>query len=141
SSRHGVALLTGDIGEVIEQGLVKRSRALLRADVVVAPHHGSAGSSRPDFVAATHARPVVVSAGYGNRFGHPRADVVGRWQQVGAEVLDTATSGAVSIWLDGAGLQVRERRIWRSRVWDAAERARAAAILSTIEQTAAVPEG
>jgi competence protein ComEC len=141
ASRHGVALLTGDIGEVIEQGLVKRSRELLRADVVVVPHHGSAGSSRPDFVVATQARLVVVSAGYGNRFGHPRADVVRRWQHAGAEVLDTATSGAVSIWLDEAGLQARERRIWRSRVWDAAERARAAAILSTIEQTAAVPEG
>lgn len=141
ASRHGTVLLTGDIGEVIEQGLVKRSRALLNADVVVAPHHGSGGSSRPDFVAATQARLVVVSAGYGNRFGHPRADVVRRWQHAGAEVLDTATSGAISIWLGEGGLQVRERRIWRSHVWDAAERARAAAILSPIEQTAAVPEG
>lgn len=141
ASRHGTVLLTGDIGEVIEQGLVKRSRALLRADVVVAPHHGSGGSSRPDFVAATQARLVVVSAGHGNRFGHPRVDVVRRWQHAGAEVLDTATSGAISVWLGGEGLQVRERRIWRSRAWDAAERARAAAILSEIEQTAAVPEG
>lgn len=141
ASRHGTALLTGDIGEVIEQGLVKRNRAQLKADVVLAPHHGSAGSSRADFIAATQARLVLVSTGHGNRFGHPRADVVERWRHTGAELLDTANSGAVRIWLGEAGLQVRERRIWRSRVWDAAERARAAAILSPIEQTAAVPEG
>ncbi len=140
-SRHGTVLLTGDIGEVIEEGLVRRQRPSLRADVVVAPHHGSGGSSMPAFVAATQARVVLVSAGHGNRFGHPRPEVVGRWQGAGAEVLATPASGAVRVWLGEQGLQVRERRRWQRRLWNAAGRTRAAVILSADERTAMVPEG
>ena len=141
ASRYGSALLTGDVGEVIERGLVKRARSALKADVVLLPHHGSGNSSSPGFVEAAGARLALVSAGHGNRFAHPRREVVARWQRAGAEVLGTAGSGAVRVWLGRGGLQLRERRIARSRWWDAAERARAAAILSGIEQTARAPEG
>jgi competence protein ComEC len=140
-SRHGAVLLTGDIGEVIEQGLAKRQHGQLRADVVLAPHHGSGGSSLSAFVAATRARLVLVSTGHRNRFGHPRPEVVERWQRAGAEVLVTADSGAVRVWLGAEGLQLRERRVWRRRLWDAAGRERAAAILSADEQAASAPEG
>lgn len=138
---YGSVLLTGDIGEVIERGLVKRVGPALAADVVVIPHHGSAGSSSPAFINATRPRLALASAGYGNRFGHPRADVLERWRRSGAEVLATPASGAVRVWLGREGIQLRERRISRPRAWDAAERARAAAILSPIEQAATVPEG
>ena len=141
ASSHGNLLLAGDIGAVIEQGLVRRQAGLLHADVVVAPHHGSAGSSLPMFVSATGARLVLVSAGHGNRFGHPRREVVERWQRAGAEVLVSADSGAIRVWLGEHGLQLRERRHWRRRPWDAAERARLAAILSADEQAAVGPEG
>jgi len=92
-------------------------------------------------VAATRARLVLVSAGHRNRFGHPRPEVVERWRRAGAEVLVTADSGAVRVWLGGEGLQLRERRVWRRRSWDAAGRERAAAILSVDEQAASAPEG
>ena len=128
-SAHGALLLTGDIGEVIERQLLRRNPADLRADVVLAPHHGSAGSSDPGFVAATGARLALVSSGYGNRFGHPRPQVVARWQSHGAEVLDTAESGAIRVWLGAEGLQLRQRRHARPRLWDAA-RLRQAATLS-----------
>lgn len=138
---YGAALLTGDIGQVIEQRLLKQMPAKLRAEVVLVAHHGSGGSSSHAFVAATDARLALISSGHGNRFGHPRYDVVARWQRSGAEVLTTAGSGALQVWLGKAGLQLRERRIWRSRLWDAAEQARAAAILSDIKYAATAPEG
>ncbi len=119
---HGAALLTGDIGEVIERELVRKSPMQLRAEVVFAPHHGSAGSSDPRFVAATGARLALVSSGYRNRFGHPRPQVVARWQAAGAEVVDTADSGAVQVWLSSDGLALRERRHARPRLWDPARR-------------------
>lgn len=137
---HGAMLLTGDIGEVIEQRLLRDTPQALRADVVVAPHHGSAGSSRPGFVEATGARLVLISAGHGNRFGHPRRDVVRRWEDAGAEVITTAEAGAARVWLGRDGLQLRAYRHWRGRLWDAAGRARTAAILSTSKQAAGVPE-
>lgn len=135
-SAHGAMLLTGDIGEVVESRLLRQSPQDLHAEVVLAPHHGSAHSSQAAFVAATGARLVLISAGEGNRFGHPRPAVVARWQASGAEVATTPQGGALRVWLGRAGLQLRERRPWRARLWDAAERARAAAILSAGERTA-----
>jgi competence protein ComEC len=123
--RHGAALLPGDIGDIVERSLVHRVPGALRADVVVAPHHGSAGSSDPAFIRATRARLVLVSSGHGNRFGHPRANVVQRWQQAGAEVLDTRQGGALRVWLGREGLAVRERRHSRRHLWDAVQRQRA----------------
>ncbi|MHC1660448.1 DNA internalization-related competence protein ComEC/Rec2 [Stenotrophomonas maltophilia] len=141
ASAHGVILLAGDIGAATERRLVGRAPGELRADVVLVPHHGSGGSSDPAWVAAVAPRLAVVSAGHQNRFGHPKRDVVQRWRAVGAEVLATAESGAIRIWLGAQGLQLREQRIHAARWWDAAGRARSAAILSPIEQAAAGPEG
>ena len=125
---HGAVLLTGDIGEVVERALLRHDPDALRADVVLAPHHGSGGSSDPGFVAATGAKLALVANGFGNRFGHPRAEVVNRWRAQGAEVLETAESGAIRVWLGENGLQVRERRPFRARLWDAARLRRAATL-------------
>ncbi|HVJ36678.1 MAG TPA: DNA internalization-related competence protein ComEC/Rec2 [Stenotrophomonas sp.] len=130
------ALLTGDIGRVIEQRLLRLAPADLRAELVVVPHHGSANSSSAGFVAATGARLAIFSSGHGNRFGHPRPGVVRWWRRAGAEALETARSGAVRVWLGPAGLAVREQRRWQARHWDAEERLRAAAILSASKQAA-----
>ena len=119
---HGSVLLTGDIGHYVERGLLREAGGDLRADVVLVPHHGSAGSSDAGFVAATGARLALVSSGACNRFRHPRPDIVARWCQAGAEVLDTAASGAIRVWLGGDGLQLRERRQSHRRLWDAAHR-------------------
>ncbi|MBH1430887.1 DNA internalization-related competence protein ComEC/Rec2 [Stenotrophomonas maltophilia] len=141
ASRHGVVLLPGDIGRPAEHALLQAYPAALKADVVLVPHHGSGGSSSAPWAAAVAPRLAVVSAGHRNRFGHPRQDVVQRWQAQGAEVLATADSGAIRVWLGAQGLQLREQRIHASRWWDAAGRARSAAILSPIEQAAVGPEG
>lgn len=119
---HGSALLPGDIGEVVERDLVRRYGSALRGDVVVAPHHGSAGSSDPAFVRAVRARHVLVSTGHGNRFGHPKADVVRRWQAAGAVVHDTARAGALRVKVGARGIVVRAHRRERMRWWDAAHR-------------------
>ncbi|WP_312320703.1 DNA internalization-related competence protein ComEC/Rec2 [Stenotrophomonas sp.] len=138
----GAVLLAGDIGEREEQALLRQGGVEpLRAEAVVVPHHGSAGSSSAAWVEAVSPRLALVSAGHGNRFRHPRPEVVARWQAVGAEVLNTADSGALRIWLGPDGLQVREQRVFERRWWDAAERARSAAILSASKQAASGPEG
>lgn len=119
---HGSALLTGDIGQYVERKLLAEQPAQLRSDVIVVAHHGSAGSSAQAFVAATGARLALVSTGADNRFRHPRAEVVRRWCAAGAEVLDTSRSGAMRVWLARTGLQLRERRADRPRLWDAVRR-------------------
>jgi len=126
-SAHGAALLTADIGEVIEHALIRRERTSLRADVVLVPHHGSGGSSDAEFIAATGAHHALVSSGAGNRFGHPRPQVVARWCRAGAEVVDTADSGALRVRLAAAGIALEQRRRTHPRLWDAAQRSGEAA--------------
>lgn len=126
-SRHGAALLTGDIGEVVERDLVRRAglsaQDRLRAEVVLVAHHGSGGSSDPEFIVATGARHALVSSGHGNRFGHPRADVLERWRRAGAGTRDTAADGALRTGLRAGGIAVETRRQTHPRLWDATRRA------------------
>ena len=118
----GALLLTGDIEADAEREIVE-SGQWNSIEVIVVPHHGSLTSSSAPFVNAVMPQVAVVSAGYGNRWGFPKAPVVARWQAVGATVLNTATSGAVSLRLcadSGIGplrMDRRERRrFWRDDV-------------------------
>lgn len=124
---HGTALLPGDIDTVVERLLVHRDAEALVADVVVAAHHGSAGSSDPGFVAATGARHALMSAGHGNRFGHPHAQALARWAQQGAATPGTAEAGALRVRLGPGGIRVTGERARAPRLWDAARRSERAA--------------
>jgi competence protein ComEC len=101
-------LFTGDLEAPGEAALVAAvAPALLRVDVVKAPHHGSRTSSSPALVAASTPALVVISCGVANRFGFPAAEVVERWRAAGARVLRTDQAGAVRLHIDpGGGLQV-----------------------------------
>lgn len=87
-------LLTGDIETSVESMLLAR-RAIGPVDSLIVPHHGSSTSSSPDFVAAVRPHLAIVSAGYGNRWGFPKSEVVRRFRHVGSRMLQTATSGAI----------------------------------------------
>jgi len=111
-------LLTGDIERPVEEHLV-RDGQLPPVDVIIVPHHGSRTSSSLPFVRALSPQIAVASAGFGNRWGFPKDEVVRRWREAGATVYATATSGAIGMRLcDGGGLvsltqnRVQERRIW-----------------------------
>ena len=121
---YGAALLTGDIGEVVERDLVRIDEDAVRADLVLMAHHGSTGSSDAGFVAATRARLAAASAGYGNRFRHPKEDVVARWQRSGARVVSTVEQGALRSRFGARGIDVSGHRDAHPRLWDAARRSR-----------------
>lgn len=87
-------LLTGDIGAGVERRLVG-SGTLAPVALIQVPHHGSATSSSPTFVAALSAQTAVVSAGFANRWGFPKPAVAARWQSAGATLMTTARSGAI----------------------------------------------
>lgn len=121
-SPSGSALLTGDIDELIESRLLRLPASDLRADVVTVPHHGSGGSSSEAFVAATHPRLALVSAGYANRFRHPRSQVVARWQAAGAATPVSSQTGALRVHFGRDGITWQDERQRRKRFWDAAAR-------------------
>jgi competence protein ComEC len=89
------ALLTGDIEEPQEAGLLARG-AELEADVLIVPHHGSKTSSSDAFLDAVRAKFAVIQAGYRNRFGHPAAPVVERLRVHGLVLFDSPRCGAAT---------------------------------------------
>lgn len=113
----GRLLLPGDLEVAGEQRLVD-SGADLRADVLVTPHHGSASSSSVGFVAAVAPRVVLHSAGYRNRWGFPRAEVMARYEALGAQQWVTGRDGALTVLLQpgrppAVSAARATRRSWR----------------------------
>ncbi|PUE07312.1 DNA internalization-related competence protein ComEC/Rec2 [Limnohabitans sp. T6-5] len=114
SDAHASALLAGDIESPQELRLVEAG--LSKVDVLLVPHHGSKTSSSPPFLQTLQPRLALVQAGYRNRFGHPAAPVVARYDSLHIRVVDSAHCGAAT-WRSDAPEQVlcereRSRRYW-----------------------------
>lgn len=124
-------LITSDIDAAQEQELVARFATgksalaarrdgldgMLRADVVTVPHHGSRTSSTTEFIRAVGAREAIFSVGYRNRYGHPKEDVVTRWQLSGARLSRTDRDGAISLRLGTGRLAIESAREAGRRYW------------------------
>jgi competence protein ComEC len=112
----GSALLTGDIEGVAEAALA--AQGLPQTDLVAAPHHGSRTSSSAALIAVLQPRVVVFSAGYRNRWGFPKEDVVQRWRNAGAQTYSTAASGAIEATFTAAApVRISEHRRIQARYW------------------------
>ena len=97
-------LLTGDIEARAELALRRREGAEgLGAEVLKVAHHGSRSSTTGPFLRAVAPRLALISAGAGNPYGHPTADVVKRLETFGARVLRTDQHGQVGIRITPGG--------------------------------------
>ena len=113
-------LLTGDIESKAERHLLQADPTELRADILVAPHHGSNTSSTMPFIQAVAPEYVLFPVGYRNRFQFPREAVVQRYREQGVSMLATDATGAISFELGQGQLQPdrfrqRARRYWHDR--------------------------
>lgn len=89
-------LLTGDIEKTTEKHLLATTAPhMLKADLIIAPHHGSKSSSSEAFVNTVHPSWVFYATGYRNRFHFPHAEVVSRYNKIGTQSLDTAQDGEI----------------------------------------------
>lgn len=98
-------MLTGDAPVGIEDYVAKSYGALIQSDVLKLGHHGSKTSSGELFLKTIAPTYAVVSAGVGNRYGHPHAEVLERVETQGALVVSTAESGTIVFKSDG-------KRVW-----------------------------
>jgi len=117
--RGGRVLLPGDISSKAEPAVAAAVGAGL-PPVLVVPHHGSKTSSGAAFIAALRPSLALVSAGWRNRFGHPRAEVLARYAEAGVPLFNTAVEGAVEVEFpaDGTprrqpGWRRQQPRYWR----------------------------
>ncbi len=110
-------LLAADIEKASEQRLLQQHAAQLPATLLVVPHHGSKTSSTLPFVEAVHPRYAVFTAGYRNRYGHPKQEVVERYQASGSELLRSDEDGAIVVNMDAQNFQVERFRKTHVRYW------------------------
>ncbi len=113
-------LLAADIEKASEHRLLQAHPDQLPATLLVVPHHGSGTSSTHEFVDAVHPRYAVITAGYRNRFGHPKDEVVERYRAAGSELLRSDDNGAILVDMDGAHFSVERYRDVHPRYWQQA---------------------
>ena len=95
-------LLAGDIEAAQEAALLERARERLRADVLLAPHHGSGTSSTSAFLQAVQPGIAIFQVGWHNRYRHPKPEVYERYGALGVERLRTDEAGALVLDVDTA---------------------------------------
>lgn len=120
----GRVLLTGDMERgqelrLVDSGaVVNNATANLPLVAISAPHHGSNTSSSASLLAALQPRVAVISAGYLNRYRHPTAKVLARYEQYNVAYYNTADLGQLRLTLNSRGVQwtsalCEDRSLWR----------------------------
>jgi len=90
-------LLTGDVEPPGQQAIMSAGMDL-QADVLKIPHHGSA-QQEAAFLAASHARLAIASAGLNNDYGHPAPRTVQLVRSLGMTLLRTDQNGSIAVGL------------------------------------------
>jgi len=87
-------LITGDRGSLGEMLLMHRTE-LPELDVLIAGHHGSAGSTGEDLLEQTNPEYVFISVGRNNRYRHPSEKLLERLAGFGCIVYRTDFHGTI----------------------------------------------
>lgn len=103
-------LLTGDIEAAAEKRLSTLDCA---AEVMKAPHHGSATSSSAPFIDAVRPRLTVISTQALGKRSATGAGVVDRYQQRGIEIVRTDESGGIRLRCEAGKMSVEGARAAR----------------------------
>lgn len=109
-------LLAGDIEAAQEAALLRMGAQRLRADVLLAPHHGSGTSSTAAFLQAVGPSLGIFQVGHRNRYRHPKKAVYERYAEHGIRRLRTDERGAVTLRF-GHELRVETHRETHARYW------------------------
>ena len=112
-----VFLLMGDVEGLAEKQLIERYKEQLKADVLIAGHHGSNNATRLSLLKYVRPEYVVFASGYQNSFGHPHKEVIRRSELMGAKVINTSKTGAVKFLLSDDQINLLYARIERQAPW------------------------
>jgi competence protein ComEC len=96
-------LLEGDAEAPIEHAMLTELN--LQSTLLKVGHHGSLTSTTPEFLSRVAPQWAVISCGLHNRYGHPRAEILGELQAAGVRTFSTDIHGAACFRLDGRSTQ------------------------------------
>lgn len=102
-------LFTGDLEGEGEESLLE-SGELREYDLLKAAHHGSKNSTSERFLEEVRPSAALISAGRGNRYGHPHEETLQRLEEAGAAIYSTIGRGAVTVKSDGSNYSVLSNR-------------------------------
>lgn len=93
-------LFTGDAEEHAEEFLIRNP---IDINIMNGPHHGSKGSSTPEFIRAFDPEVVIFSADHDNRYGHPHDEVKSRYLAYDSSIglYQTGVDGNILVETDG----------------------------------------
>ncbi len=104
-------LFTGDLEAEGEEQIIRTYGHMdWRPLILKAGHHGSDTSTTQEFLDFLRPELAVISAGRGNRYGHPHPDVTGRLREAGIPHLITAQDGTVELTIRGGRLGIETSR-------------------------------
>jgi competence protein ComEC len=99
-------LLTADIEKEAEYRMIRKGTEI-NADIMKIPHHGSSSSSTAPFVERVRPTYAILSVGERNIGRLPHAEVLRRYEHVGARVFRTDRQGAITVITDGEKIEVK----------------------------------
>lgn len=108
-------LFTGDIEGPGEEALTETMKKNLSGrsiEILKAAHHGSKNSSTEGFLEEVRPGYTLISAGIGNRYGHPHEEAVERFFAAGSKVYSTQENGAIIIEVKKKGDKRAALRPW-----------------------------
>ena len=109
-------LLPGDIEREAEYALIK-TKQLPKANVLIAPHHGSNSSSTQAFITSVSPQYVIYTQGYENRWRFPSEEVYKRYEAFGARQLTTSEYGYIRLEFSPKGIIVKPTRSGSTKRW------------------------
>ncbi|MCH1982133.1 DNA internalization-related competence protein ComEC/Rec2 [Ruminococcus sp. OA3] len=92
------AVFTGDLCGKAEEQVAGED---ISCQLLKVAHHGSVSSTAKEFLSEAMPDICFISCGADNRYGHPHPEVVKRIERAGAEIWQTAETGAVMLETDG----------------------------------------
>lgn len=98
-------LFTGDAEQQAENEILA-SGADISAQILQLGHHGSKTSSTPNFVQAVNPEVAIYSAGEGNSYNHPDAEVIDLINANNIKLYGTDQQGTIIVETDGKNYQV-----------------------------------
>ncbi len=98
-------LFTGDVERLAEAELSTRTN--LQAELLQVPHHGSRTSSTPAFLETVRPSFAFISAGRGNRYGHPHQEVLQNYERAGVAIRRLDQQGGFVASATRAGWEIR----------------------------------
>jgi competence protein ComEC len=102
-------MMTGDAEVEAEKAIVSTySVAELDCDVLKVGHHGAKTSTTEAFLSSVSPEYALISCGEGNKYGHPKSEIISRLTKAGANIHRTDKTGNIVLVFNGKDITVKD---------------------------------